>query len=415
MHRISGAVRPTVTRLTLLSCILTAASATASSRQPSLSHAARNAAAIVHGTVAEVSSCTARDQTSAWTFVDLNVHETFAGRRSPAPNQPPSRHTVRFRLGRYANGTAGGFAGTPRLTPGEEVVLLLRASGNSGQPAVVPINLAGDGLYRFFDLGNGQTAVVDGAGLLVLTTAAGQPVLGPAIKAGRANFPPANPIDPANAVAEIKERMVDSVKFDETPLIGSWRLATRFSIQDPVEVEDASGRSVPKIAAKCTAHLFGAYDGQVLQASGTCLSPYVGNVKVDLTGRVLQGQWWGEITLASEHPKAQEVVLNWRSALRTSEDADALTGAATKIASATPEIPSNVTLIQAVEDEVGIMGAWVGGVRPAMSKASFLSWLRTTAVQSGDVPEAPVYSTPMNAKRCNERLVARPVLAGGPQ
>ncbi len=389
-------------------------SAWASSRQPSLAYGPSHAAAIVHGLVSSITSCAANDQSSAWTFVELQVIDTLAGHLVPAPGQSATRHTVRFKLGEYANGTVGGFAGTPRLVPGDEVVLLLERSGTPGQPALVPINLAGDGLYRIFQLGGGATAVVDGAGLLVLTTASGEPVLGPKIEHGEANFPPGNPVNRPAAVTDILDAQSYSVTFGDAPLRGTWKLAARFSVHNPVQITTGSGTYVPDIDGRCTADLFGAYDGQQLHATGTCLGPYVGDINVDLTGHVVAGRWRGQISVSSDHPQEQQVTFQWASPPIVAADADRLTGTITQILGATPPAPSNLSLIQPIANEIGLIGAWVGGIRPVMTKQAFLDWLQTTAADAGN-PGASVDSTPMNAARCNQLIPAKPAIVGGSQ
>lgn len=132
----------TVARLALAAALLVASAASTHGtmvERLSLEHVVREAARIVHATVAEVRS--GRDESGLpATWITLDVIRTLKG--------PDGARVTIKQYGIAAplpDGTATRVAGLPRYGPGEQVVLFLR--GVSGRGFTSPVGF-GQGAYR---------------------------------------------------------------------------------------------------------------------------------------------------------------------------------------------------------------------------------------------------------------------------
>jgi len=74
---------------------------------PKLDRFVQKSSVIVHGTVEAVDSCTASNDNSAWTFVEIDVIQVLRGSILPHPGN----FTVRLPAGEFSDGSFGsGFA-----------------------------------------------------------------------------------------------------------------------------------------------------------------------------------------------------------------------------------------------------------------------------------------------------------------
>lgn len=337
---------------------------------------------IVHGTLSAKTQCVSPDGGQAFTFTQMTPSSTLLGDWLNPQNEASSALTVQFFGGTYADGSVSGFTAAPRLSVGDEVILLLQYDSN-GIPNMIPTGDPDRGVFRVVDLGSsngthGTTAIVNGDGRAYLMSSRG-PYAGPRVAYGRSQMPFDDNFSETGAATSLLE-VADDVTLPGTalPYEGAWQARAVLSITNPSTGD----------AGSCSSLLVGeAGPNGDLTLSGSCNMPHVGKTAI-VAEAVYDGADW-ETTITATPvddripSRAMDVVTTW-----SANDSFTATG--------TTEETQASTLYRGD----AYISAAFGGLQPLATRTEVLDWL-ADLVETSEAPGGTGWSVRPESQSCN--------------
>ena len=329
--------------------------------------------AVALGEIVGVEQCLSDDLGTAWTFVGIDVESVLVGKLSSSGDEPEDRFTIRFKAGEFPDGSVGALHGTPLLSLGETVVVVLNG-GAGGAPTISPLVRGPSGVFRIFEFEPGRSAVIDGQGRALVKWGDGSiPLRGPIFRRGRAFLPLSEPIDYAALAADLTEYTESIGHFPGVAPDGPWMGLFHARAGLTMAGQYTEGR--------CTGGLRGVHADGVLELSGRCNADFLGVVDVSVVGDYADGLWTGVASASSELPGAGSGTMSWLSDVENND------------AFSTSVFENNSD----GEGEFHIQAIYAGG-RPLASKGELLSWLQGL----GELYEGGIVnSVPMSEDACN--------------